>query len=104
MALRERPLQKWEPSADTAVDISLEQNEGTWDQFRANEEKFGLTSDYAEEIYTTTIDKSNPLYPQREAAAQRIAQEIERSSADNAHVREERGITNEDDETNEEAK
>lgn len=63
-----------------------------------------MTTDYAEEFYTTTIDKSNPLYPQREAVAQRIAQEIERSSAENAHVREERGMTNEDDETNEEAK
>lgn len=63
-----------------------------------------MTSDYAEEIYTTAIDKSNPLYPQREAAAQRIAQEIERSPAENAHIREERGMTNEDDETNEEVK
>ncbi len=78
------------------MDLSLEPHGGTWDQFQVNEQKFGLKSDYDEKFYTTPIDKSNPLYPQREAEATRIAQEIERSSAENSHIREERGMTNED--------
>jgi hypothetical protein len=27
-----------------------------WDQFASNEAKFGLTTDYAEELYTTELD------------------------------------------------
>lgn len=50
------------------------------------------------------IDRSNPLYAQREAEAQRIAQEIVGNTADNAHMREERGVTNDDDGLNEEDK
>ena len=63
-----------------------------------------MKSDYDENIYTTVIDRSNPLYAQREAEAQRIAQEIVSTAADNAHMREERGATNEDDGLNEEEK
>lgn len=104
MAPRERNLQRWEPAAETDVDLSLEKSAGTWDQFQANEEKFGLKSDYDESIYTTRIDRTDPLYRQREAEAQRIAQEIEGTTASNAHMREERGMPNEDDEYNEEEK
>lgn len=102
--IRERDLQRWEPSTEPDVDLSLEQTEGSWDQFKVNEQKFGLKSDYDENIYTTTIDRSNPLYPQREAEAQRIAQEIERTSTDNVHVREERGTLKEGDGLDEENK
>lgn len=104
-------MQRWEPSAGAGEpiagagdDLSLQSNEGPWDQFQANEQKFGLKSDYDESIYTTTINRSDPLYAQREAEAQRIAQEIVGTAADSAHMNEERGLTNEDDGLNEEDK
>ena len=80
--------------------VSLDSTEETWDQFQANEQKFGLKSDYNENIYTTTIDKSNPLYRQREAEAERIAQEIEGTSADNSKA--DGGFTTEGDGLDEE--
>ncbi|KAL8899769.1 MAG: hypothetical protein Q9192_001403 [Flavoplaca navasiana] len=100
--LRERNLQPWVPSAATDIDMSLEGPEGSWDQFQANEKRFGLKSDYNEDIYTTSIDKSHPDYRRREAEAMRIAQEIERGQADNAHVREERGASQPEDVIDEE--
>ncbi|KAF2004854.1 hypothetical protein P154DRAFT_425781 [Amniculicola lignicola CBS 123094] len=99
MAIRERNLQRWEPTADANVDMSLESSgrTGEWDQFAANEQKFGVQSSYDESYYTTTIDRSNPEYAARAARAERIAREIENSSATNAHVQEERGrISTED--------
>lgn len=101
---RERNLQRWEPSADAAIDMPLEETGGTWDQFQANEQRFGLKSDYDENIYTTSIDKSHPDYRRREAEALRIAQEIEGGQSDNAHMREERGISRPEDATDEEEK
>ena len=96
MILGERELQPWQPDED--VDMSLEStSNGTWDQFKANEERFGVKSTYDENLYTTTINKSNPLYKMREAEAARLAREIEASGSDNAHMREERGL--EDQET-----
>jgi PAB1-binding protein PBP1 len=67
-----------------------------WDQFAENERRFGLTTDYDENIYTTTIDKSHPQYKQRVAEAERKAREIERSAATNSHVAEERIADNVD--------
>ena len=98
LALRERQLQPWTSNAETDVDLSLEGSEsgGAWDQFKANEQLFGLKSDYDENIYTTRIDRSNPSYREREAAAIRLAQDIEGTSTSNAHVREERGMLDED--------
>ncbi|KAK5251226.1 poly(A)-binding protein binding protein, partial [Cryomyces antarcticus] len=64
-----------------------------WDQFAVNERLYGVTSSYNEEEYTTTIDRSTADYKRREAAAAKIAREIENSSALNAHVKEERGDT-----------
>lgn len=65
-------------------------NTGGWDQFAENEKRFGITTDYDENIYTTAIDKSHPQYKERIAAAERKAREIERSQATTAHVAEER--------------
>ena len=106
LAPRERQLQRWTPSGETDVDLSLEASGagGEWDQFKANERLFGLKSDYDENIYTTTIDRSNPSYREREARAQRLAQEIEGSSTSNAHLREERGMIDEDGDLDEEDK
>lgn len=81
--------------------MSLESG-GEWDQFKANEQRFGVTSDYDENIYTTRIDKSHPLHRMREAEAERIAREIEGDTSTNAHIREERGIRHDDDGIDEE--
>ena len=80
----------------------MESSSGAWDQFEANEQRFGLKSDYDENIYTTRIDKSDPLYTMREAEAARIAREIEGGTTTNSHVREERGISQVDDGLDEE--
>ncbi|KAJ6150898.1 hypothetical protein N7470_007492 [Penicillium chermesinum] len=104
LAIRERTLQRWEP-AETDVDMSLESTAGDstgWDQFEANDRLFGLKTNYDENIYTTTIDRSDPSFRQKQADAARIAREIESSAVDNAHMREERGlvapVTGDDDE------
>lgn len=91
LAIRERNLQKWEPSEDAGLEMSLDDSKGGWDQFEANERLYGVKSDYDENIYTTTIDRTNPLYRQRLAQAEKIAREIDESNALNAHVAEERG-------------
>lgn len=89
----ERPLQRWVPDAPAGIDGSLESSRsktvGGWDQFEANK-RFGVTTDYNENIYTTPIDKSHPQYKQRLAEADRKAREIERSVATNSHIAEER--------------
>lgn len=65
-----------------------------WDQFAENKRLFNITTDYDENIYTTTIDKNHPQYKQRLAEADRKAREIERSVATNSHVAEERVTDN----------
>lgn len=102
----ERPLQKWEPSSDGNMNLSLESSTPSagWDQFATNERLFGVRSDYDENIYTTTIDRSHPEYAQKAAHAEKKAREIEGSSALNAHVREERtqNVSTEDKDVDEE--
>lgn len=108
MALRERQLQPWTSTADTDVDLSLEGSASgagkAWDQFEANEKLFGLKSDYNEDYYTTTINRSSPAYRDTEAKAQRIAREIEGSASNNAHVREERNMIDENGDLDEESR
>jgi PAB1-binding protein PBP1 len=101
---REKNLQRWAAPSGSVVDGPLEkpgEPSGSWDQFKANEQKFGLKTDYDENIYTTSINRNDPLYALREREAARIVREIESSSSSNLHVREERGI---DDEIDEETK
>ncbi|MCJ1308364.1 hypothetical protein MMC25_002017 [Agyrium rufum] len=106
LAVRERNLQRWvSPSgnnSDTALE-SLESTTGDYDQFKVNEQRFGVRSDYDENFYTTHIDRSNPLYSMRAAEADRIAREIEGQQTNNVHIREERGHQD-DDEVDEEEK
>jgi PAB1-binding protein PBP1 len=85
-------LQRWQPESSDKFDGSLEKSSatGTWDQFSANEQLFGLKTDYDENMYTTAIDKSHPQYRDRVAAAEKKAREIERSLATTSHVAEER--------------
>lgn len=92
MAIRERNLQKWEPT-EMDPNLTLESGERSndWDQFSTNERITGLKSNYDETFYTTAINRNDPQYASRAARAERIAREIEGSSALNSHVREERG-------------
>jgi PAB1-binding protein PBP1 len=96
---RERDLKPWDGGADNSVDLSLESGSGgkAWDQFEANERLYGVTTNYDESYYTTTIDKSHPQYKERAAEAERVAREIEGSTAMNSHVAEERGLKDQDD-------
>ncbi|KAK2800097.1 hypothetical protein FQN51_006336 [Onygenales sp. PD_10] len=99
----ERELQRWEPSTEATVDLSLESaGSTTWDQFETNKRLFGTTSSYDESFYTTHIDRNDPSYKRKEAEAARIAREIESSDTDNIHMREERGLVAENDYTGEE--
>lgn len=61
-----------------------------WDQFKVNKDKFGVTTTFDENEYTTEIDRKGPDYEQRERQAALIASEIESSTSDNIHIREER--------------
>jgi PAB1-binding protein PBP1 len=91
-------LRRWQPD-EVAKDLSLEEtnlNSGqAWNQFEANERLFGVKSDFNPDIYTTKLDRSHPLYQQREAMAEKIAREIESSGVGpnmNPHLAEERGV------------
>lgn len=46
----------------------------------------GVRSNYDEDIYTTTIDRSSPQYAERAARAKKLAQEIEHGSALDVNV------------------
>ncbi|KAJ2357582.1 poly(A)-binding protein binding protein [Coemansia erecta] len=90
-----RELHRWVPDAsdDLALLDSLETvaAPGTsWDQFATNEQLFGLTTDFDEEIYTTKLDRTRADFKERERQAIRIAQEIQSTPFLNAHVAEER--------------
>ncbi|KAG0652544.1 PAB1-binding 1 [Hyphodiscus hymeniophilus] len=92
-----RTLQRWQPDGPADLDGSLESGSmrssaggGTWDQFAENERRFGLKTDYDENIYTTSIDKNHPQHKQRLADADRKAKEIMNKAAFNSHVAEER--------------
>ena len=56
---RERELQRWLPDDESSM-VTLEESVGPvsrgWDQFSLNERKFGVRTDYAEELYTTELD------------------------------------------------
>ncbi|KNE54683.1 hypothetical protein AMAG_00642 [Allomyces macrogynus ATCC 38327] len=99
--VKERALERWVPEDDGSgaggadmdllhLDASTRGARG-WNQFEVNETKFGLTTDYQEDIYTTTLDRSSDLYKQHEREAARIAREIEAAGSANVHVLEERG-------------
>ncbi|CAG8529763.1 15468_t:CDS:10, partial [Racocetra fulgida] len=74
--IRERELHKWTP--DESGETLKESANASWDQFAANEQLFGLTTDYNEEIYTTKLDRSKADYKERERKAINLANEITR--------------------------
>ncbi|KAF8309923.1 hypothetical protein DL93DRAFT_2214946 [Clavulina sp. PMI_390] len=107
--IRERELQAWSDSAPPAGgsgqgptpsgrgdDITFGGGAGTgtggWDQFSANQQLFGVTTNYDEELYTTKLDRSRPDYKERERQANQIANEINSQSSSNPHIAEERGV------------
>ncbi|KAJ3102306.1 hypothetical protein HDU97_000663 [Phlyctochytrium planicorne] len=107
---RERELTKWSMD-DEATNLSLEDDSGDakWDQFSTNERLFGVTTDFQEELYTTSIDRSGPEYKRKEAEAIRIAREMETDThtglTENPHLLEERNLAiPSDDHLNEEEK
>jgi hypothetical protein len=70
----------------------LEHRQGEkWDQFAVNEQKFGISTDYEESMYTTVVDRSAADFKKKEAEAARIAKEIEMGVTNNPHLAEERG-------------
>lgn len=79
-----------------------------WNQFEVNKSKFGVTSTFDENIYTTRLDKDSCAISEREAA--RIAAEIEGHGYSshgvgyNAHIAEERGFEIDDGQMDEEDK
>ncbi|CAJ0843887.1 10321_t:CDS:10, partial [Entrophospora sp. SA101] len=68
-----------------------QENGDTWDQFAANEQLFGIATDFNEEIYTTKLDRSKADFKEREKAAIALANEINRTATTNTHMLEERG-------------
>jgi PAB1-binding protein PBP1 len=84
-----RMLQKW---ADDTDSFSIEDErafadmaisgggngtgKGGWDQFAANEARFGVKSNYEETLYTTKLDKTAKDFKDRERKADQLAKEI----------------------------
>lgn len=64
---------------------------GSWDQFAANEARFGLKSNYNEDLYTTKLDRGTKDFKAKEKEAERLAAEIMGQSTNNPHMAEERG-------------
>ncbi|KAI8801722.1 LsmAD domain-containing protein, partial [Cladochytrium replicatum] len=97
--VRERELQKWISVEGEALEGDMDLDgaakarggkDTAWDQFTINEKLFGVTTDFKEELYTTTIDKDDPEYEKKAAIADRLAREIEKTATTNLHVAEER--------------
>lgn len=103
---KERVLEKWVPDTN-AMEVSLEDesnNFGGWDQFKVNEEKFGVESSYDEHFYTTRINTLAPDFKEKFEKAEQIAKEIEQEGSNNTHILEERGIQVDDSGADEEDK
>ncbi|KZS88055.1 hypothetical protein SISNIDRAFT_460103 [Sistotremastrum niveocremeum HHB9708] len=101
---RERDLEVWEPPASSSATQNLQGDDATfgapattggaknWDQFAANEQMFGVTTSFDEELYTTKLDRSGPDFKERERKAQQLANEIMSSTTSNPHIAEERNL------------
>ncbi len=92
---RERPLQAWTPDPNHGTHQPMIPNGGSlrnqddatfgpsansgqpWDQFEANQQLFGVTATFNEEVYTTPLDRNAPDFKEREARAIKIANEIQ---------------------------
>lgn len=79
---------------DMAASSSGKSQRG-WDQFAVNRQ-LGVTSTYSDELYTTSL-KDKKFSAAQVAAAERLAREIEKGVTTNAHILEERGLKELDD-------
>lgn len=113
----QRELQPWQPSTDALPAPSTSQfvqgdevtfgpgsHNASWDQFAVNEQLFGVTASFDEDVYTTKLDRSAADFKERERKAQRIANEINGAIAINPHIAEERNQNVDDSGVNEEDK
>jgi hypothetical protein len=90
---KERELQPWMPDTELSDTFDLDNKTGSgWDQFKVNKDLFGVDTDYDENYYTTTLDKSSEFYKLKIREAARIADEIEKRPTTNVHILEERGF------------
>jgi hypothetical protein len=85
-----RPLQAWSDDLPEGLDDRLISggrhgdditfgpgaSNASWDQFATNEQKFGITTQFDENIYTTKLDRSAADFKERERRAQKLANEI----------------------------
>ncbi|WFC98165.1 poly(A)-binding protein binding protein [Malassezia yamatoensis] len=90
-----RALQRWDDTGEPPAEDGLESQASRssaqgWDQFAANEARFGIKSNYEESMYTTKLDRSSKDFKQREREADKIAREIIEQGVDNVHIAEER--------------
>lgn len=94
-----RALEKWDASGDGGAAMGsigglddMDAGNRGWDQFALNEARFGVKTDYKEELYTTELDYSKSKISAAEA--NRIAREIEQKGmgTTNIHLMEERGV------------
>ncbi|KAJ9479150.1 PAB1-binding protein 1 [Pseudozyma hubeiensis] len=84
----------WAASGDASGGLADSSSSGKpWDQFAANEARFGIKSNYEENLYTTKLDRSGKDFRNREREADRIAREIMGQVTNNPHMAEERGQT-----------
>lgn len=104
---RSRELQAWSDDLPPGLDDTLitggrhgddvtfgfgSSSSAAWDQFAINEKKFGITTQFDEDFYTTRIDRTGADFKERERKAQKIANEILGSTTSNPHILEERNI------------
>ncbi|KAL4401396.1 Polyadenylate-binding protein-interacting protein 3 [Malassezia pachydermatis] len=105
-----RALQRWDdegsalalPADDVATTLEQSTKQGHWDQFAANEARFGVKSNYEETLYTTKLDRSGKDFKAREKEAERLAKEIMEGTTSNTHIAEERNQIPTQDENEEE--
>ncbi|WZZ42467.1 hypothetical protein YC2023_038726 [Brassica napus] len=103
-----RELKPWVPDGEApeGLDNVFDKpwKRGGWDQFKVNQERFGVKSTFNEEMYTTPLDRGLRTRELEEKAGE-IAREIEGENTGDLHVAEERGLqVNDKFDTDEEAK
>lgn len=75
--------------AGGGVSGNMDESIGDWDQFAANQEKFGVKTSFDENLYTTKLDRDK-IDQAKFKEAERIAREIESQATTNIHLAEER--------------
>jgi hypothetical protein len=78
------------PETSTKIDRMSTHVQGSWNQFEANKRLYNVQDTFDENLYTKRLDKSMLTREQQEKA-DRIANQIEKSSTSNIHLKEERG-------------